>query len=109
MTEHMMSVFGPDKRHWVPGHQEIELALVKLYNETKDKSYLNFANWLIEERGHGHGIGWNNEPWDVAYCQDDKPVREMTDIAGHAVRAMFYIAVWQTWLRLKMIPVILMH
>ncbi|WP_085537375.1 glycoside hydrolase family 127 protein [Massilibacteroides vaginae] len=89
MTEHMMSVFGPDKRHWVPGHQEIELALVKLYNETKDERYLNFANWLIEERGHGHGVGWNNEPWESAYCQDDKPVREMTDIAGHAVRAMY--------------------
>lgn len=89
MTEHMMSVFGPDKRHWVAGHQEIELALVKLYNETKDERYLNFSNWLIEERGHGHGIGWNNEPWETDYCQDDKPVREMTDIAGHAVRAMY--------------------
>ncbi|MDD4515855.1 beta-L-arabinofuranosidase domain-containing protein [Massilibacteroides sp.] len=89
MTEHMMSVFGPDKRHWVPGHQEIELALVKLYNETQDERYLDFSNWLIEERGHGYGIGWNNEPWEPAYCQDDKPVREMTDIAGHAVRAMY--------------------
>lgn len=89
MTEHMMSLFGPDKRHWVPGHQEIELALVKLYNETQDERYLNFSNWLIEERGHGHGIGWDNEPWESSYCQDDKPVREMSDIAGHAVRAMY--------------------
>lgn len=89
MVEHMMSLFGPDKRHWVPGHQEIELALVKLYNETQDERYLNFANWLLEERGHGHGIGWNNEPWDPEHCQDEVPIREMTDIAGHAVRAMY--------------------
>ncbi|MDD2437920.1 MAG: glycoside hydrolase family 127 protein [Massilibacteroides sp.] len=89
MAEHMMSLFGSGKRHWVSGHQEIELALVKLYNETQDERYLAFANWLIEERGHGYGIGWNNEPWESEYCQDDKPVREMSTIAGHAVRAMY--------------------
>ncbi len=39
MTEHMMSLFGSGKRHWVPGgHEEIELALVKLYEVTKEKS-----------------------------------------------------------------------
>ena len=35
MTDHMMSQFGPGKRHWVPGHEEIELALVKLYQTTE--------------------------------------------------------------------------
>lgn len=89
MVDHMMSIFGEGKRNWVPGHQEIELALVKLYKETKDERYLDFAYWLIEERGHGHGIGWNNVPWESEYCQDDKPVREMSNIAGHAVRAMY--------------------
>ena len=34
MADYMMTVFGPDKRHWVPGHEEIELALVKLYGVT---------------------------------------------------------------------------
>jgi DUF1680 family protein len=82
MANHLMDVFGPDKRHWVPGHEEIELALVKLYNVTEEKKYLDFSNWLLEERGHGHG-----EKKD--YYQNDKPVREMTDIAGHAVRAMY--------------------
>ena len=34
MADHMMDVFGPGKRDWVPGHEEIELALVKLYGVT---------------------------------------------------------------------------
>ena len=34
MADHMMELFGPGKRHWVPGHEEIELALVKIYRTT---------------------------------------------------------------------------
>ncbi|GHT69857.1 hypothetical protein AGMMS50239_37330 [Bacteroidia bacterium] len=89
MADHMINIFGPGKRDWVPGHEEIELALVKLYGVTKDERYLNFANWLLEERGHGHGTKGGEGDWNIAYYQDDKPVREMTDIAGHAVRAMY--------------------
>jgi DUF1680 family protein len=73
----------------VPGHEEIELALVKLYNVTNDERYLHFAAWLLEERGHGHGSKGDEGDWNPLYYQDDKPVREMTDIAGHAVRAMY--------------------
>jgi len=89
MVEHMMSVFGPDKRHWVPGHEEIELALVKLYGVTGDKRYLEFADWLLGERGHGYGSMGDEGTWNPAYYQDEKPVREMTDISGHAVRSMY--------------------
>ncbi len=89
MTEHMMSLFGPDKRHWVPGHEEIELALVKLYQLTNEEKYLDFAYWLIEERGHGYGTNGNEGEWNPYYHQDEKPVREMSDIAGHAVRCMY--------------------
>lgn len=89
MANHMMTVFGPDKRHWVPGHEEIELALVKLSQVTGEQRYLDFANWLLEERGHGHGSKGGEGNWNASYYQDDKPVREMTDIAGHAVRAMY--------------------
>jgi DUF1680 family protein len=90
MADHIMTVFGPDKRHWVPGHEEIELALVKLYNVTGEKKYLDFAYWLLEERGHGHGDE-NKSPLNIpaVYYQDDKPLRETTDIGGHAVRAMY--------------------
>jgi DUF1680 family protein len=89
MADYMMTVFGPDKRHWVPGHEEIELALVKLSKATGDRRYLDFANWLLEERGHGYGSKGSEGDWNPSYYQDDKPVREMTDIAGHAVRAMY--------------------
>jgi DUF1680 family protein len=86
MADHMMSVFGPGKRHWVPGHEEIELALVKLYQTTGEKKYLDFAEWLIENRGHGY---YEGRAWDPKYNQDDVPVSEMSEIAGHAVRAMY--------------------
>ncbi len=94
LVDHIESLFGPGKRHWVEGHQEIELALIKLYHETGEERYWKLAQWLIEERGHGHGAGyiWDNKDWGPAYCQDDKPVRELTGVSGHAVRAMYYYA-----------------
>ena len=89
MTDHMMSQFGPGKRHWVPGHEEIELALVKLYQTTQEQKYLDFAYWLLEERGHGHGNMGDEGKWDPVYYQDIVPVRRLTDISGHAVRCMY--------------------
>jgi DUF1680 family protein len=90
-ADHVDSVFGPGKKHWVTGHEEIELALVKLYRVTAEERYLKFAQWLLEERGHGLGIGsyWEREDWGSRYCQDDRAVREISDITGHAVRAMY--------------------
>jgi DUF1680 family protein len=89
MTEHMMSLFGPGKRHWVPGHEEIELALVKLYQVTQEGRYLEFAHWLLEERGQGHGSLGDDRKWNMVYYQDERPVREMTQAQGHAVRCMY--------------------
>ena len=89
MTDHMMSQFGPGKRHWVPGHEEIELALVKLYQTTQEQKYMDFAYWLLEERGHGHGTMGDEGKWDPVYYQDIVPVRRLTDISGHAVRCMY--------------------
>ena len=89
MADHMMETFGPEKRHWVPGHEEIELALVKLSQVTGEEKYLDFANWLLEERGHGHGSRGDEGSWNAGYYQDDIPVREMSEIGGHAVRAMY--------------------
>ena len=75
----------PD-RHWVTGHQEIELALVKLYDTTGDKRYLDLSDWFLEQRGHGyfgHGHGARD------YCQNEFPVKDQKEITGHAVRAMY--------------------
>lgn len=78
------NTFGPGKREWVPGHPEIELALVKLYRVTGDKRYLTLSKWLIEQRGHNHG-DWD----DKTYYLDEKPVEQLSEIMGHAVRAMY--------------------
>lgn len=88
-ADHLIDTFGPGKRHWVPGHEEIELALVKLYDETGDKKYLEFSNWLINERGHGHGVYQNDLFNDLAYDQDAVPVEKLYSIGGHSVRAMY--------------------
>ncbi len=88
----MMSVIGPEGRHWVTGHEEIELALVRLYRHTGDRKYLEYAQWLIDERGHGH-LSVPRDEFDFftpEYCQDDKPIRELSRVTGHAVRAMYY-------------------
>jgi hypothetical protein len=53
----------------VPGHQEIELALVKLYHETGLDKYKELSYFFLEERGHGHGVGysWSREGWGAEY------------------------------------------
>lgn len=89
MVDHMMNTFGPGKRDWVPGHEEIELALVKLYQVTNEEKYLDFAHWLLEERGHGHGSMGTEGTWHPEYYQDVIPVRDLQKISGHAVRCMY--------------------
>jgi len=89
-ADHFDSLFGPTKKHWVTGHQELELALVKLYRVTKDQKYLNLAAWLLSERGHRNAKGYTWTDWkDTGYAQDLLPVKEQTQITGHAVRAMY--------------------
>lgn len=94
LADYYGEVFGAEKRHWVEGHQEIELALIRLYHATGNKNYLELAKWLLEERGHGYGQGmiWDRPEWGPAYCQDDVPVSEITEAKGHSVRAMYMYA-----------------
>ena len=92
-VEQMMRVNGPEGQHWITGHEEMELALVKLYRYTGEKKYLDYARWLVEERGHGHlkvPLSPEIDPRTPSYCQDDVPVRELAQVTGHAVRAMYY-------------------
>lgn len=87
-VDHMMNVFGPGKRDWVPGHEEIELALCKLYQLTGERRYVDFAHWLLEERGHHYeGLGMQN--YNQQHYQNVIPVRQLRQIDGHAVRAMY--------------------
>lgn len=83
------SVFGPDKKHVAPGHEIVEMGLVKLYRITGKQAYLNTAKFFIDERGHYKGYDTKSaDPWkNGAYWQDDKPLVQQEEAEGHAVRA----------------------
>jgi uncharacterized protein len=89
-ADHIDSTFRLQNRNWVSGHQEIELALMKLYHLTKNNRYLQLADWFLDQRGRGYGKGVIWDQWkDPAYCQDAIPVKQQKEITGHAVRAMY--------------------
>jgi len=89
------SVFRPDKRRGFPGHQEIEIGLVKLYRFTGDKKYLKLAKFFLDERGRQkHEKKFSEEsPFSIYnqawYLQAHKPVIEQDEAIGHAVRATY--------------------
>ncbi len=73
-----------------PGHEEIELALVKLYDHTGDKSYLELAEFFIEQRGTNEkGVDPDRDMLGSPYLQAHKPIREQNSAEGHAVRAVY--------------------
>lgn len=90
--------FGPAARRDAPGHQEIELALVRLYQATNDRRYLDLAKFFLDERGKPHASKdypadsnfaiYNDRP----YRQDHRPVTEQPRAVGHAVRATYLYA-----------------
>ncbi len=90
-AELIVSVYGPDKRHDAPGHQEIEIGLSKLYRVTGEKKYLELAQFFLDERGKSEIRDYKSEnPWENGlYWQDHKPVVEQTEAVGHAVRAVY--------------------
>ena len=89
-ANHIDDYFRKQNKPWVSGHQEIELALMRLYHHTNNKRYLDLADWFVEQRGKGKGVGKIWQEWKAPeYAQDDVPVREQRKITGHAVRAMY--------------------
>lgn len=74
----LVKTFGPDKLHYEPGHQIVEMGLVKMYRVTGKKEYLDLAKFFLDIRGNG-----------TEYSQDNKKVTEQTKAVGHAVRATY--------------------
>ncbi|MBR6534977.1 MAG: glycoside hydrolase family 127 protein [Clostridia bacterium] len=72
-----------------PGHEEIELALVKLYDHTGNKKYLDMAMHFIDIRGTTDEPSIDANVVNLKYDQHHMPVREMTEAEGHAVRAAY--------------------
>ena len=83
-----------------PGHQEIELGLIKMYGATGERKYLETAKYFIDERGTGENyfqkeitygdfpVVWKNKA-EPAYNQSHLPVREQKTAEGHSVRALY--------------------
>ena len=82
-------VFGPGKKMVAPGHEIVEMGLVKLYRITGKPEYLLTAKFFIESRGRYKGYdATSKDSWKSgAYWQDDKPVKMQDEAEGHAVRA----------------------
>ncbi len=85
------SVFGPapNQQHTAPGHEVVEMGLVKLYRITGKKEYLNTAKYFVEERGRDVSYdSTSKDEWkNGSYWQDNIPVIDQTEAEGHAVRA----------------------
>ena len=97
-------VFGPEegKLHGYPGHEIIEMALVRLFRLTGEERYLRLARYFIDQRGQAplyfeeearrdgnRDFVWNETFMRYQYYQAGKPVREQTEAEGHAVRAVY--------------------
>ena len=76
----LVSVFGPGKRNDAPGHEIVEMGLVRLYRITNDQKYLDLAKFFIDCRGK------TIDP-KKSYSQDQAPVIQQDEAVGHAVRA----------------------
>ncbi len=101
-ADYIDTVFGtePGKRPGYCGHEEIELALIKLYRATGELRYLRLSQYFIEQRGQQppyfdleaeargeNPADFKHETYE--YNQSHLPVREQTEVVGHAVREMY--------------------
>lgn len=85
LADHIDSVFGPDKRRDVSGHEEVKIGLLKLYNATGDDKYFKLAKFFLDERGHRR----DGRQLYGEYAQDHKPVIKQDKAVGHCVRATY--------------------
>lgn len=99
-ARHIYSRFITEDNPGFPGHPEVELALMKMYRCTGEKICLELAEhfvntrgcdpeFYIKERSRRDWTVWGSSGEDALYQQSDRPVREMNDAVGHAVRAVY--------------------
>lgn len=99
-VQHIYNVFVLGSHKGYPGHPEIELALLRLYEVTGNKKHLELAKHFIDIRGvdpHYYEKERENRSWTVwngdgknhEYQQSHAPVREQKDAVGHSVRAVY--------------------
>jgi len=104
LADHIVDRFM--KEDGIPGHQEIELALMRLYHATGNRRYLDMTMRFLDLRGQDskwfethtpphpgvHYGGYDIDPKDTMYNQSDVPVRKQTTARGHAVRQVYMLA-----------------
>ncbi len=101
-ADHIIEVFHTEEySNAVPGHEEIELALVKLARVTGERKYADMAKSFVDRRGCSDYLEtehtlpryvevWHDpNPYRNLYGQAHAPVREQTTAEGHAVRALY--------------------
>ena len=100
MADHIDRRFGPDKITGIPGHQEVEIGLMRLYHTTGEERYCNLAEYFINERGKNPNFfyeesqkrGWTHfgiDPKDTVYNQSFATVYDQKEAVGHSVRAVY--------------------
>lgn len=89
----LCNTFGPEegKLTVAPGHQEVEIGLVKLYRATGDRRYLDLSKFFLDARGKYDKYDRNSKDQfrSGVYWQDHKAVIDQDEAVGHAVRAAY--------------------
>jgi DUF1680 family protein len=106
-ADYISQIFGTEQgqKRGYPGHEGLELALVKLYRVTDNRKYLELSKYFVDERGRqphyfeqeaiargDRHVTTHGGRWDSRYNQSHLPVREQKEAVGHAVRAMYLYA-----------------
>ena len=92
-------VINQDTGFKTPGHEEIELALIKLYELTGKQKYIDLAAFFLENRGRTKEGRYDFA--GISYHQDECPIREMRVAGGHAVRALYLYTAMAKYARIK--------
>ncbi len=104
-VDYIHDIFGPNEGQMkgYPGHEEIELALIRLWHTTGDERYFKMSQYFVEQRGQQphyydqEALARGDDPKDFRhrvyeYNQSHRPVREHNEAVGHAVRGTYLYA-----------------
>jgi DUF1680 family protein len=104
-ADHLVRTFGPAPGQLVvvPGHEETETALIRLYHLTDKKEYLDLAKFFIDMRGRSdkRPLFLDDHKLGPSYFQDHVPVVRQKEAVGHAVRAQYLYAAIAAMLSVK--------
>lgn len=99
-TDNMLSVFNDNGIRMAPGHAVVEMALVRLYELTRDERYLNACKFFLDCRGlRKFDASSSDQRVNGKYWQDHLPAIKQRTAEGHAVRAMYFYSGMADWVR----------